>query len=323
MAHEEIYLGAYASLRPDARTDPGLNGEHLRAALRRTGCIGLEVPWASATFVPHEGALVALLEADGHHVLTMVAATMEARSDSRFGLASLDTDGRRAAIELVRRAHTAAVAMSDRAGRAVVDAVQVQSAATIDPGISGTRNAHVSALASSLDEIASWDWRGGRVLLEHCDSATGVRPVKGFLPLEDEIQALALRDDPDGPAITINWGRSVLETRRTETAVEHVRLAAASGMLGARAYSGVAGERTPLGEAWGDSHLAARGPVATRAGLGASLLSEVEIRAFAAAATGGLTIVKVNASSAPGAPDPLDVVAETCALVRSALRPAA
>lgn len=230
----------------------------------------------------------------------MVAATMEARSDPRFGLASIDSNGRRAAIELVRRAHTAAAAMSDCTGRAVVDAVQVQPAA-IDPGIRDTRGAHVSALASSLDEIARWDWRGGRLPLEHCDSATGVRPVEGFLPLEDEIRALALRDDPDGPAITINWGRPVLETRRTETAVEHVRLAAASGMLGARAYSGVAGERTPLGEAWGDSHVAARGPAATRAGLGASLLSEAEIRAFSAAATGGLTIVKVNAPSAPAA----------------------
>ena len=317
MTRTPIYLGAYASLPREARSDARLNDAHLRAAIEATGCTGLEVPWASATFVPDERLLARLLESCGTHVLTLVAATMEARVDARFGLASLDPDGRRAAVELVRRAHAATVEMSDRAGRHVVAAVEVQSAASVDPS---AREAHIAALAGSLHEIAGWDWRGARVLLEHCDSALGVSPVKGFLPLDDELRAIGSLGR-SGVGICVNWGRSVLETRLTETAVEHVRRADAEGLLGARAYSGVSARENPLGGAWADSHIAAAGPVATAAGLGSSLLTPAEIASFAAAARGGLTIVKVNAAEvrAPGSRGPLEVVVESFSLVQSAV----
>jgi len=316
MTRTPIQLGAYASLPREARSDARLNDAHLRAAIEATGCSGLEVPWASATFVADEESLVRLLEAGGSHVLTMVAATMEARADGRFGLASLDPDGRRAAVELVRGAHAATVAMSDRAGRPVVAAVEVQSAASVDLS---ARDAHVAALTESLDEIAGWDWRGARVLLEHCDSALGVRPVKGFLPLDDELRALAALDPAAGVGVGVNWGRSVLETRDTATAVDHVRRADALGLLGARAYSGVAATDNPLGEAWADNHVAAAGPLAVGAGLGSSLLAAAEVESFATAARSGLTIVKVNAPSGADSRGSLAIVAESFALVRDAV----
>jgi len=316
MTRTPIQLGAYASLPREARSDARLNDAHLRAAIEATGCSGLEVPWASATFVADEESLVRLLEAGGSHVLTMVAATMEARADGRFGLASLDPDGRRAAVELVRGAHAATVAMSDRAGRPVVAAVELQSAASVDPS---ARDAHVAALADSLDEIAGWDWRGARVLLEHCDSALGVRPVKGFLPLDDELRALAALDPAAGVGVGVNWGRSVLETRDTATAVDHVRRADALGLLGARAYSGVAATDNPLGDAWADNHVAAAGPLAVGAGLGSSLLTAAEVESFATAARSGLTIVKVNAPSGADSRGSLAIVAESFALVRDAV----
>ena len=316
MTRTPIQLGAYASLPREARSDARLNDAHLRAAIEATGCSGLEVPWASATFVADEESLVRLLEAGGSHVLTMVAATMEARADGRFGLASLDPDGRRAAVELVRGAHAATVAMSDRAGRPVVAAVEVQSAASVDLS---ARDAHVAALTESLDEIAGWDWRGARVLLEHCDSALGVRPVKGFLPLDDELRALAALDPAAGVGVGVNWGRSVLETRDTATAVDHVRRADALGLLGARAYSGVAATDNPLGDAWADNHVAAAGPLAVGAGLGSSLLAAAEVESFATAARSGLTIVKVNAPSGADSRGSLAIVAESFALVRDAV----
>ena len=316
MTSTPIQLGAYASLPSEARSDARANDAHLRAAIEATGCSGLEVPWASDTFVPDEAALARLLESAGSHVLTMVAATMEARVDAGFGLASLDPHGRRAAVELVRRAHSATVAMSDRAGRPVVAAVEVQSAASVDPL---AREAHIVALTSSLDEIAGWNWLGATIVLEHCDSALGVRPVKGFLPLDDELRALASLDPAAGVGIGVNWGRSVLESQNTATAVEHVRLADAAGLLGARAYSGVAGRGNPLGEAWADNHVAAAGPLAVDAGLGSSLLTPAEIESFASAAGGGLTIVKVNAPSGPDPRGALAVVAESFSLVRAAV----
>ena len=316
MTRTPIQLGAYASLPREARSDARLNDAHLRAAIEATGCSGLEVPWASATFVADEESLVRLLEAGGSHVFTMVAATMEARADGRFGLASLDPDGRRAAVELVRGAHAATVAMSDRAGRPVVAAVEVQSAASVDLS---ARDAHVAALTESLDEIAGWDWRGARVLLEHCDSALAVRPVKGFLPLDDELRALAALDPAAGVGVGVNWGRSVLETRDTATAVDHVRRADALGLLGARAYSGVAATDNPLGDAWADNHVAAAGPLAVGAGLGSSLLTAAEVESFATAARSGLTIVKVNAPSGADSRGSLAIVAESFALVRDAV----
>jgi hypothetical protein len=316
MTRTPMYLGAYASLPREARSDARLNDAHLRAAIEATGCTGLEVPWASATFVADEASLVRLLEADGSHVLTMVAATMEARADQRFGLASLDPDGRRAAVELVRSAHAATVAMSDRAGRQVVTAVEVQSAASVAPS---AREAHVAALAESLDEIAGWDWRGARVLLEHCDSALGVRPVKGFLPFDDELRALAALDPAADVGVGVNWGRSVLESRDTATAVDHVRRADAVGLLGARAYSGVAASDNLLGDAWADNHVAAAGPLAVDAGLGSSLLTVAEIDSFASAASDGLMIVKVNAPSGADPRGSLAIVAESFALGRGAV----
>ena len=316
MTRTPMYLGAYASLPREARSDARLNDAHLRAAIEATGCTGLEVPWASGTFVADEASLVRLLEEGGSHVLTMVAATMEARADERFGLASLDPEGRRAAVELVRDAHSATVAMSDRAGRPVVAAVEVQSAASVDLS---ARDAHVDALAASLDEIAGWDWRGARVLLEHCDSALGVRPVKGFLPLDDELRALAALDPRADVGVGINWGRSVLESRDTATAVDHVRRADALGLLGARAYSGVSASDNPLGDAWADNHVVAAGPLAVEAGLGSSLLTPGEIASFASSARGGLTIVKVNAPSGSDSRDSLAIVAESFALVRAAV----
>jgi hypothetical protein len=305
MTRIPIHLGAYASLPREARSDARLNDAHLRAAIEATGCSGLEVPWASATFVADEASLVRLLEAGGSHVLTMVAATMEARADGRFGLASLDADGRRAAVELVRGAHAATVAMSDRAGRPVVAAVEVQSAASVDLS---ARDAHVAALAESLDEIAGWDWRGARVLLEHCDSALGVRPVKGFLPLDDELRALAALDRAADVGLGVNWGRSVLETRDTATAVDHVRRADAARLLGA---------------AWADNHVAVSGPLAVDAGLGSSLLTPARVESFATAARGGLTIVKVNAPSGADSRGSLAIVAESFALVSDAVERAA
>jgi hypothetical protein len=320
MTRIPIHLGAYASLPREARSDARLNDAHLRAAIEATGCGGLEVPWASATFVADEASLVRLLEAGGSHVLTMVAATMEARADGRFGLASLDADGRRAAVELVRGTHAATVAMSDRAGRPVVAAVEVQSAASVDLS---ARDAHVAALAESLDEIAGWDWRGARVLLEHCDSALGVRPVKGFLPLDDELRALAALDRAADVGLGVNWGRSVLETRDTATAVDHVRRADAARLLGARAYSGVAAVDNPLGDAWADNHVAVSGPLAVDAGLGSSLLTPARVESFATAARGGLTIVKVNAPSGADSRGSLAIVAESFALVSDAVERAA
>jgi len=314
-----IYLGAYASMPNELRSEPSTNIAYLREAAARTGCAGLEVPWGSATFSPDPGALSTLLGEGGSHVLTLVAATMEARARHDVGLASLDPRGRAAAVELVRDAYQASVALgSSPDGRPVIRAVEVQSAASVHLD---RIDDHTRAFAESLAEIAGWNWHGTELLVEHCDAATGVRPVKGFLPIEAELTAIEQNSGCPTPlALGINWGRSVLEARDVRSATRHARLAADAGRLGALAFSGVAAVDTVRGPAWGDSHIAARGPLAASAGLGESLLGEPEVDAFlragrvrSAASSEPLVIVKVAA--APGLPSPIDIVAETFALV--------
>jgi hypothetical protein len=48
-----------------------------------------------------------------------------------------------------------------------------------------------------------------RLVLEHCDAMTGTAPRKGFLPLENVLEAIADYDI----SICINWARSAIEGR--------------------------------------------------------------------------------------------------------------
>jgi hypothetical protein len=80
----------------------------------------------------------------------------------------------------------------------------------------------------------------------------GQVPAKGFLTLEEELDVLSSLDDAVG--LSLNWGRSVIEGRDVDRAMEHVRVAASSGRLRAYTFSGAAAVATDYGPAWADSH---------------------------------------------------------------------
>jgi len=210
---------------------------------------GLELPF-TGTFHDDPGWLLRHLDPGWDIVATAIPGTVARHSaDPKFGLASPDSAGRRNALDFTAALHEAVLGLNQWAGRRAVIAVEVHSApcATAD----------ASAFADSLAEIASWDWGGTCVTVEHCDTYSDARPPqKGYLPLDAEIAAVqAARQLGTEVGITINWARSAIEARDASLPEAHIRAARTSGVLAGVMFSGCADVDTLYGPAWIDAHL--------------------------------------------------------------------
>ncbi len=244
---------------------------------------GLEIPFTGALHPHDEAWLLRTVKKNWDFVVTCIPGTMQTLvKDKTFGLASDDAAGRKRAIDFAAKAKDAVGRINAAAGRNAVIAVEVQSA----PTQGGEGKGSAGAFGESLAEIAGWDWQGARIVIEHCDAyRAGHPPIKGFLTLDGELKAIAAANKsarkPIG--ISINWGRSVLETYKAETAVQHIKQARDAGALSGLMFSGASGAQTPYG-AWADAHMPhAAAPGLSHAAEG-SLLTETEIKASLAAA---------------------------------------
>jgi hypothetical protein len=295
-----MIVGAYA-ISPAATTWDKAAETALYDGLKTMRNVrGLEVPFTGTLHRHDESWLFAAIDKSWDFVVTLIPGTMGAlQQNPKFGLASADTAGRKAAIDFARSAREAVGRLNQAAGRNAVIAVEVQSAPSLGkPGAASS----VGAFAESLGEITCWDWQGARITIEHCDALKPTHPAaKGFLPLAGELKAI---EKANGSAtkpigVAINWGRSVLETRRAETGAEHVAEARKAGALSGIMFSGASGAATPYG-AWEDSHMPhAPAPGLTHAAEG-SLLTEAEIRrCFEAAAGPALDFVGAKISVRP------------------------
>ena len=279
-------VGAYAiSPAGDAWNEPA--ERELYEGLKTSPAVrGLEVPFTGTLHRHDEAWLLRNVRKDWDFVVTLIPGTMGTLGTNKhFGLASTDEAGRKAALEMARSANAAIKRLNAAVGRNAVIAVEVQSAPSQGPA-GGTGAA--TAFADSLADIAAWDWQGARIVIEHCDAFHAGHPQhKGFLSLTDELAAIAKANRtaraPIG--ININWGRSVLETHKVETAAEHIAQARDAGALAGIIFSGASGETTPYG-AWQDTHMPhAPAPGINHAATG-SLMTEESIKR-ALAATGG------------------------------------
>lgn len=217
------------------------------------GADGLEFSWGGPSTPDKLGPLIARMPKDWVVTINDIPAVWRACVDNPlFGLASPDAEGRAAAVGMLRDMAAAVRAMNDRAGRRVVDAVEIHSAPGFDKRV---RMPEAAALAQGIAEAAGIDWDGCAVVLEHCDEFSPAhKPAKGFLPLAEEIAVL--RAIPGTPvSLGLNWGRSMIEVRDAERVLEHVRAGAASGILSAFTFSGTASKDNRFGEAYLDSHL--------------------------------------------------------------------
>jgi hypothetical protein len=174
-------------------------------------------------------------------------------------------------------------------------------------------------LADSLKQLAEYDWDGARPVLEHCDAASSrYPPVKGFLQLEQEIEAVLTAGTDAG--IAVNWARSVIEGRDTSAPDRHIELALHTGVLAGVVLSGCSSQPTAFGGAWDDAHLPPA-PVEP-----ASLLTPQAIRSIAATLDGApagtgpdaYRGLKISAPQGSGVEQRLSLLAKSIGAVRAA-----
>jgi hypothetical protein len=152
----DFIVGAYTSLPFDRRDQ-----ETYYSLLSEQAWInGLEIPFPgdlteSLPWLSHQ-----IADHWNSNTITAIPGTMvNVSKNHKFGLASADEDGRDAALEFTDRICKAVQELASRTGRSVIKYVQLHSAPTT--------GAHSETFACSLDEIATWDWSGARIVIEH------------------------------------------------------------------------------------------------------------------------------------------------------------
>lgn len=246
-----FFLGAYAASPCGSHWDQAAETAYWQGLRRLPHLRGLEYPFAGKLHPHDEAWALANLDPAWDMVLTLLPGTMDRlEKDPRFGLASEDEEGRRAALDFTKLAAATVARLNQAAGRRRVVAVELHSSPRRGvPRI----NSSAVALARSLSEIASWDWQDAALTLEHCDAfRPDLPPIKGFLTFEEEIEALRLSDAPIG--LCVNWGRSALEARDAARPLAQIMRAREEGLLTGIMFSGCSGADTPWG-AWQDSHM--------------------------------------------------------------------
>lgn len=280
-----LLVSSYAVSPAHSTWDPALEGALLPALCALPGVAGLEVPWMGQLH-PHDPEwFLSHVPAGIELAVTPLPWVMKrCGADGRYGIASPDDEGRRAALDDLR----AAADDVRRIGAASDASVTLVALHTAPQG-----NAAPSPLVESLTEISQWDWAGAQLVIEHCDAATTSHGwEKGFLSLDEEIGAILSADLAVG--LWLNWGRSVIETRDADAVTEQIALAAATGLLSGLTLSGSASAGGPYGSAWADGHL----PLAAADPGSGSLLDEGHIAA-ALTAAGGVERLGLKVSRRP------------------------
>ncbi len=244
-----IHVGAYAaSAGLDERGESALY-----KGIEELGAAGLEVPFTGRLHPRDEGWLTGQIRPAWSIVLTILPGEMARLAENKhFGLASADADGRARALDFAEEARRAVERLHAALGRAAVVAVQVHSAPRL--GGSGAKSS-LERFADSLSDLRGRDWSGARLLVEHCDAAvSGQSPDKGFLRIEDEVAAVKTSKGKTPVSVSVNWGRSAVETRSARGPLGHVARAVQADLLGALFFSGAAPAHPEYGS-WRDSHV--------------------------------------------------------------------
>lgn len=217
---------------------------------------GLELPFDTALHRTDEKWLLQQIPPNWEIIITLIPGTVSRlKTDAQFGLASTSERARASAMRFCAESWRAVHRANAALGRRAVKAIQIHSAPSVLQPVSAANEA---ALVQSLSELASWDWQGARLVLEHCDAHTGQFPtVKGFLPQDVEINAVHKTNQECGTGIgvSVNWARSTIEGRSSSTVSTHVERAQEAGLLAGVVFSGCSPEETMYGPPWADAHL--------------------------------------------------------------------
>lgn len=259
---ENLFLGAYATSPTLFKWDKNKEKEYLVSIKNNLNIRGLELPFWGELHVHDEEFFLSLLDPKWEYVLTCLPGTMKALEiNPNFGIASDDEKSRLEAIEFYRNANKAVLKLNNYFYEEKVVNVVLASAPSL-------KNVDISSssksLIKSLHEIANWNWFGAKLVIEHCDSGREKNPVKGFLSLDEEIEAiLEVNKSSITPiGLTINWARSAIETRSELGPIKHVKKAYENNILRGVMFSGTSPNSELYGE-WSDLHL----PVAKEKGI--------------------------------------------------------
>jgi hypothetical protein len=138
----------------------------------------------------------------------------------------------------------------------------------------------VHSLKKSLEEMQSWYWDGAQLIIEHCDAyISGQTPEKGFLTLEEEILAIQSvnKNNECKIGMSINWGRSAIESKSVEGPIEHINKIKKAGLLRGLIFSGASDVESPYGK-FKDTHMPPAKADKMTAFADSSLLTEKEIK---------------------------------------------
>ena len=294
-----FFVGAYASSPCSQGWDQQREQIFYNELKRLEHVRGLEHPFLGQHLhAEDDDWFLANIDPKWEFVLTCMPGTMNALGQNpEFGIASIDEDGRKQAIAFLGKARDAVSKLNAHAGRPVVTAVAIQTAPNQERA-----GASQSALEKSLAEIVTWDWQGARLVIEHCDTPRPEqKAAKGFLSIEQEIDAV-VRTNAENSCnlgVVINWGRSVIEQRSVDGAIEHIGLAKQAGILAGLMFSGVSDIETPYG-LWADSHMPAAPDESVEIGAEGSLMTKAQIqRCLTAAEVNTLDVVGIKLGIRP------------------------
>ncbi|WP_295801512.1 DUF4862 family protein [uncultured Microbulbifer sp.] len=292
------FVGAYATAPVTETWDPTIQTEYLNGLKAMQNVRGLEHPFTGTLHPDDDDWFLSTVDPAWDFVFTGIPGVMQRLGgDASFGIASTVETGRQAALDFYQQARQAIHKLNRHLGRQAVKAIFIHAAPRVSSGC-----ASAEALSTSLETLASWDWDGAALMLEHCDAyVEGQSADKGFLSIDAEISALSRvnRTAASHIGLCINWGRSALEARGVDGPVAHLNAARAAGLLRGLMFSGVSGQDGPYG-AWRDTHMPPAQAFDIPAFEPSSLLTESEFRrCLEVADTGQLGVLGVKIGVRP------------------------
>ncbi|MCF2950078.1 DUF4862 family protein [Paraglaciecola aquimarina] len=307
----QYFVGAYATSPCALGWDPELESSYYQELKKLPNVKGLEHPFTGKLHSNDDEWFLQNLDPNWQYLFTCVPGNMNALGQNpNFGIASDDEAGRQEALSFMQKACEAITKLNGHLGRQAVQAIEIQTA----PDRSKARGSIV-ALEKSLKTMLQWDWQGAQLVIEHCDTLVKDQvPAKGFLTIEDEISVVrevnATISNPDQKPVgmIVNWGRSVIETRNTQGAIEHIQLLKDNQLLSGLMFSGVSDQETEY-VAWADTHMPPAPNDKLQAGATDSLMTEQEMHASLAACGEVPSIVGIKLGIRPKSMPMLERVA--------------
>jgi hypothetical protein len=275
----DFFIGAYATSPTLSNWDSQKEIEYIGTIKKELNPIrGLELPFWGNDIHEHDSELfLKLLDKNWEYVLTCLPGNMKALENNKFfGLASDNEQGRLEAVKFYKKASEVVRKINNyfKSKKVINIAIATSPSLKYDGVLSSSQS-----LKKSLIEISKFDWDGAKLNIEHCDSGRVKNPVKGFLDIDEEIEAIleVNRTYNLNIGITINWARSVIEYKDTNGALKHIKKAKENNLLKGLIFSGTSDKESLYGK-WSDLHL----PIAKEANIkyfeSTSLLNKINIK---------------------------------------------